>query len=217
MGALWTGLMDAFKVAFDVLYDFTGSYGLAIILVTIIIRLILWPLTYSQAVSARKMQELQPELQKLQKKYKNDKEKLNEATLKLWKENNVNPAAGCLPVLVQLPFLYAVFSVLRTYEFGDAGFLWIHNLSAPDPTLILPIAVAAATFWQTWVSTPSGGAQGPQKTMLYVMPLMIGYFSWQLPAGLGIYWVVSSLFSVLQQYLVPQGKKAAASAEGGKS
>lgn len=185
----------------------TNSYGLAIILLTIGIRLALWPLTYSQAVSMRKMQKLQPQIEKLNQKYKNNREKLNEETMKLWKENGVNPAAGCLPVFVQLPFLYAIFVLLRNYEFEtNASFLWIPSLAQPDPLYILPVLAGLATFWQSKITMVPGNSanQATQQMLLYFMPVFIAWITIQFPAGLGLYWFITSLFSVGQQYFIPK-------------
>ena len=219
MAAIWGSIISAFTTVFNLLFQLTGSYGLAIILLTIAIRLLLWPLTHSQAMSMRRMQQLQPEIEKLNKKYKNNKEKLNEETMKLWKENGVNPAAGCLPVLVQIPFLYAIFELLRDYQFtGDASFLWIPNLSQPDPFYVLPILAGAATFWQSKITMPPGNSANAatQQMMMYFMPIFIAWITIQFPAGLGIYWFISSLFSVGQQYLIPKPDTAVVK-EGSRS
>jgi YidC/Oxa1 family membrane protein insertase len=120
--------------------------------------------------------------------------------MKLYEENKINPMGGCLPLLIQFPFIIALFRVLQSYNFGDAGFLWITNLSAPDKTFILPILAAATTYLQTKISTPSG-PNNPNATMNVVMPLLIGWMSLQFPSGLALYWVVSNVVQILQQLL----------------
>lgn len=153
----------------------------------------------------KNMQKIQPEMQKLQKKYKKDKEKLNKAMMELYQEHNVNPAAGCLPLLFQMPILFALFNSLRTYTFEPlehAGFFWISDLTNPDPIYVLPVLVGLATFFQTKVSTASAGPTAQNKVLLYFLPLMIAYISMQFPAGLGLYWVVFNSSGILQQIII---------------
>ncbi len=211
--------IDAFNQALKFFFEFSGNYGLAIILLTIALRLVLWPLTISQVTSAKKMQELQPEMERLRKKYKNDPNKLNQEMVKMWRENKINPASGCLPLLVQLPFLWAFYKVLLDNPaFKGASFLWISNLAVADKTLILPILAGATTFWQSWMTTPKDGSQQmQQKMMLYMMPPFIVWITYTLPAGVALYWVVGNLFTILQQYIVPSGLKRKASGEGKSS
>ncbi|MBX6378983.1 MAG: membrane protein insertase YidC [Clostridia bacterium] len=214
MTALWKDLLSGFAAALNLFYGWTGNYGWAIVLLTLAIRLALWPLTQSQLLSAKRMQELQPSIERLRKKYANDQQRLNEEMMKLFRENRINPAAGCLPMLVQLPFLWAIYEVLRTYEaFQGASFLWIANLRAADPYFVLPVLAAVATFAQMWLSSGKSGLVGPQRTMVFVMPLMVLLITRSLPAGLALYWVVSTLVSVAQQMMVP-GRRVA---EGGKA
>lgn len=191
------------------LYEFTvtigiPSYALAITLMTIFLKLILYPLSVKQMKSMKNMQMIQPKMEQLQKKYKNDKEKLNAAVMDLYKKYNVNPMAGCLPVLVQLPILLSLFRALRDFTFEPlehATFFWISNLSNPDPYYILPVLVGAATFLQSKFTTPTG-AGGQQAMMLYFMPLMMGWVSMQFPAGLCLYWVVFNTLGVVQQVII---------------
>ncbi|HZX46596.1 MAG TPA: YidC/Oxa1 family membrane protein insertase [Clostridia bacterium] len=197
------------------IYDIVNSYGLSIVVFTILVKLILLPLTIKQTRSMKQMQELNPKIKALQKKYGHDKQKLNEKTVELYRQHNVNPfASGCLPILIQLPVLFALFQVLRlpevyvftpeTYETVGKSFLWIKDLSASssfsDPiSYILPILAAVTTYYQSKMATPKG-AEGTQSTMNVVMPLMIGYFSFSFPAGVTLYWVLSNLFQIVQQY-----------------
>lgn len=189
-------------------YDITGSYGIAIILLTVAIRLVLLPLTLSQTKSMAAMKELQPKMKELQEKYKNKPQEYQKRVMELYREHKVNPLGGCLPVLIQLPFLWALFALLRQFEFG-AGFLWLSSLSDPDPYYILPILSAVTTYVQMVMSTPDAS----QKTMMLVMPAFIGYISINFPAGLVIYWVVSNVFSMAQQFLMTQ---TVSPQEGGK-
>lgn len=197
------------------IYGFTGNYGLAIIFLTIIVRLLILPLTASQTRSMKQMQLLQPEIQKLQKKYKNDPERLNRETMELWRKHKVNPLMGCLPILIQIPILYAFFAALRDYDFlGNPSFLWVPNLGGPDPYYILPILTAVTTFLMSKVTTPAT-AEGPQQVMLYAMPIFIGWISLSFASGLALYWVVSNLFSVGQHLFMEWSDRRRLEGEGG--
>lgn len=210
---MWEGLLQAFQAALHFFFQISGNYGVAIILLTLAVRVLLWPLTYSQVVSARRMQALQPEMERLRQKYKNDQQRLNQEVVKLWREQKVNPASGCLPLVIQLPILWAMYQVLlKAPEFKGAHFLWIDNLAAADRLFVLPALAAVTTFVQMWMTTPRGGTQQPaQQMMLWTMPAFVGFITVSLPAGISLYWVVGNLISILQQYLVPAGKVA----EGG--
>ncbi|NLA58154.1 MAG: membrane protein insertase YidC [Firmicutes bacterium] len=205
MGYLETGL----RWLLQFFYDVSGSYGLAIILLTIAIRLILAPLTLSQSKSMEAMKALQPEMNALQQKYKDNPEEYQRRVMELYKEHNVNPLSGCLPMLIQLPFLWALFSVLRNFDFGT-GFLWLTSLSEPDPLYILPVLSALTTYTQMIMTS----ADASQKSMMFIMPIFIGYISISFPAGLVLYWVVSNLFSMGQQYLIARRMSPQ---EGGKA
>ncbi|MDN5325329.1 MAG: YidC/Oxa1 family rane protein insertase [Moorella sp. (in: firmicutes)] len=207
-------LVDFLSQSIQFLYNITKAvgipnYGLAIILFTIAVKVILYPLTYRQLRSMRRMQELQPKIQELQKKYKNNPQKAQQAMMELYQKEKVNPLGGCLPLLIQMPILYALFSSLRSFfnpalnptvNMAHANFLWISNLGQPDP-YILPVLVAIGTFFQQKVSMVSGGQDQTQKTMLFVMPLIIGWMSRNFSAGLSLYWVTFSLMGILEQWL----------------
>lgn len=188
----------------------TGSAGLAIILLTILIRLILFPLTRKQTQSMLAMRELQPKIAEIQKKYKDKPEEMNRKVLELYREKGVNPFGGCLPLLIQLPFLYALFMVLRTYTFEgvDSHFI-IWTLTEPDRYYILPILSGVTTYF---MSAQTAGGDSSQKMMLYIMPAFLTWISLSFPSGLVLYWVVSNLFSIGQQYVLTKTMPAA---EGG--
>lgn len=180
----------------DSIVQFTGSYGLGIILSTIIVRLLLYPLTLSQTKSMIAMKKLQPELNELQKKYKDQPEEYQRRTMELYQEHKVNPLGGCLPMLIQLPILWAFFRVLRVIPSGDVSvFLGIWELSQPDPYFVLPLLAAGTTYLQSRMTATDPS----QKSMLVVMPIMIGIFSLSFPSGLVLYWITSNLFSIAQQ------------------
>jgi YidC/Oxa1 family membrane protein insertase len=211
-------LYQAFGWTLLQFYNIIGNYGIAIIVFTIVIKLLLLPLNIKQTKSMKDMQRLQPELQKLNKKYKNNKEKLNEETLKLYKTFKVNPAGGCLPLLLQFPILIGLYGTLRapeTWVFPNGvietinmSFLWLNDLGLPDPIYVLPILAAVFTFITqkfTMMSTttnPDDPNAKTQKIMLYAMPLMILYISISMPAGVALYWVVQNIFTFIQQFVM---------------
>jgi len=178
-------------------YTYTRSYGIAIILLTVFVKVLLLPFSFSQIKSMKKMQDIAPEQKRLQEKYKNDKEKLNSEIMKLYQANKINPAAGCLPLFIQFPFIIGLFRVVQSFDFGNASFLWF-RLGQPDSTYLLPILAAATTFLQMFLSTPPN-PDNPNSSMNIMMALFIGWFSLKYPAGLALYWVVSNLVQILQQ------------------
>ena len=161
----------------------------------------------------KRMQEVQPQIAEAQAKYKKNPQKSQQVVMEIYKENKINPLAGCLPLLVQMPILIALFQALRTFQYSALGasFLWVPHLKDPDP-IILPIIVAATTFLQTKISAPpstgNSSAASTQKTMLYFMPLMIGYMSTKFPAGLSLYWIWFNIFGTLQQVYINRQQPA---------
>ncbi|CQR45801.1 Membrane protein insertase MisCA precursor [Paraliobacillus sp. PM-2] len=203
---------------------FSGSFGLAIVVVTIIIRLILLPLNIKQLKSSKAMQDIQPELQKVKEKYSSKdaqtQQKLQQETMELFQKNGVNPMAGCLPILVQMPILIAFYhAIMRTPHLDDGSFLWF-QLSEPDPYYILPIVAAGATFLQQKLmmagTNTSQNAAMPQMTMmLYMMPIMIGVMALFFPSALALYWVVGNVFMVLQTLFIRKPMMNKESTAGG--
>lgn len=193
------------------LYDVVNNYGITIIIFTILIKLVLLPLTIQQLKQTKLMTAVQPKIKEIQEKYKNDKEKLNIKTMELYKEHKVNPVGGCLPLLIQLPVIFGLFAVLqeptkyiadpRFAEAVNEGFLWISNLSEPDK-IILPILAAITTYF----SMNGPGAPPVQnqtmKTMNMIFPIMILWWGRSFPAGLTLYWVVGNVFQMGQQYFI---------------
>jgi len=195
------------------IYEFTRilgepSYGLAIILMTILIKLLLAPLTAKQIASTRAMSRIQPKMKELQLRYKNDKETLNKKMSELYQREGVNPLAGCLPLIIQMPIMIGIFYGIRDFQYeGPSSFLWMQSIGNPDPYYILPVLSALTTFIQSkQTMPPSDNPQG--KVMLYFMPLFIGYISLKFPAGLVLYWVVMNIMQIGQQFLLDKkGKK----------
>ena len=178
------------------------SYGLAIVIMTVIVKLILYPLTKKQIESTKAMMSIQPKMKEIQEKYKDDKQRLNMELANLYKNEGVNPLAGCLPLLVQMPIMIVIFYGIRDFSYaGPSNFLWMETISNPDPMYILPILSALTTFIQSKQTMPD--TSSPQnKIMLYFMPLFIGYISLNFPAGLVIYWVVMNIMQIGQQALM---------------
>lgn len=177
-----------------------GSYGLAILVVTIMVRLLVLPLTIKQMRSSKAMQKLQPEMNKLREKYKNNQQKLQEETMKMFQKHNVNPMAGCFPILIQLPILIAFYqSIMRNPHIFQADFLWL-QLGQADPYYILPVLAAATTYLQ---SILTGMGDNPQtRAFMFIMPLMIFVLAFSFPSALALYWVYSNLFSMVQSFFL---------------
>lgn len=183
---------------------FSGSYGLSIIVVTIIIRFVLLPLMIQQTKSSRAMQALQPEIEKLREKYSSKdqktQQKLQEETMALFQKHGVNPLAGCLPILVQMPILVAFYhAIMRTAEIREHTFLWF-NLGSPD--YILALVAGLTTFIQQKIMMGQMPANPQMKVMLYVMPIMIIIFAVNFPAALSLYWVIGNLFMIVQTLIM---------------
>lgn len=245
MGAIWSGAGNMLLTIIEFFYSVTNSYGLAIVLLTILVRIALYPLNQKQLTSMQHMQKIQPRLKVIQEKYADDKEKMTEETMRLYRENKVNPAAGCLPLLVQLPILILLFNVLRTYNFAaDSTFLGVLlggsttaglaqavgvtatpngtysllavlmgvmknplglvHISLYLPNLILLVSIS----FLTWAQQKLSGGDNPQMaTMNTIMPFFMGFICLSMPGGVMIYWGLSSLIGVIQQYFVSSKTK----------
>ncbi|WXR62806.1 YidC/Oxa1 family membrane protein insertase [Peptostreptococcaceae bacterium AGR-M142] len=204
-----------------IIYNLVNNYGIAIILFTVVVRLALLPLTFKQTKSMKEMQVIQPKIKEIQEKYKNNKEVLNQKVMEVYQKHNVNPMAGCLPLLVQFPILIGLFRALRDpakYVFGspevyasiNSNFLWLENLSDPD-LWILPILAAITTYLSSKMMQPKlkkGQKQDQtQMMMLYFFPLMMLVWGRSFPAGLTLYWVVGNLFQMTQQFFIGRPAK----------
>jgi YidC/Oxa1 family membrane protein insertase len=233
---LWNQAGELLLKILNLFYGLTHSYGLAIILLTILVRVVLHPLNQKQLVSMQKMQKIQPRIKTLQEKFGHDKQKLNEETMKLYKENQVNPAAGCLPLLVQLPILILLFRVLTNFKFGGVSFLGVGleesvlstmgkavgltgqtpgitalltgiaanpagllRVGMYGPNLILLVSIGFLTWFQQQLSS----SNNPQMAFMnWFMPVFLTFICLNLPGGVLLYWGVSSLLSVVQQWRV---------------
>jgi YidC/Oxa1 family membrane protein insertase len=183
-------------------FDYVGNWGVAIILVTFLIKLAFYKLTESSGRSMAKMRNLQPRMKALQDRYKDDKQALSAAMMELYKREKVNPAAGCLPILIQMPFFLAFYWVLlESVEMRQAPFaLWITDLSTKDPFFILPLIMGAAMFMQQKLNPAP--ADPVQAKVMQIMPVMFTAFFAFFPSGLVLYWVTNTLLSIAQQWKI---------------
>lgn len=219
----WAGSIGkALLVTLNWIHGVIPNYGLAIMLLTIIIRVLFWPLTHKSTESMKRMQEVAPLVNELRAKFKDNPQRQQQAIMQLYKEKKINPLSGCLPILVQLPVLIALFNVLRgAIELRFAPFLWIADLSEPENLLAgmlpfglalnpLPLVMTAMQVWQTKL-TPSGGDPAQQKMMLW-MPVVMLYFFYGFPAGLVLYWTTNQALMIAQ--MLRQRMRTAAHAKG---
>lgn len=189
--------------ALQFVYKYLPNYGLAIILVTILIRLITFPLQYKSFKSMKKMQIIQPELAKIKEKYKDEPQKMQKETMDLFKKAGANPLSGCLPLLLQMPFFFAIYKVLySSVELVGAPFYgWIYDLSVQDPYYVLPVLMAVAMFAQQKM-TPTTSMDPTQAKIMLFMPIIFAFIMKSLPAGLVLYILVSTTVGIFQQMLV---------------
>ena len=194
------------------IFDFVGNWGLAIILLTFVVKLVLFPLTYRQMQSMGRMKELKPELDRINELYGDDREKKGAAIMELYRKRGVNPMAGCFPMLLQLPIWFSLYASLSSnVELFQAPFiLWWQDLSSPDHLFILPLALGALMFVQQKMTPASGMDPLQQKMMLYMMPTMMTSFMLFLPAGLCLYMFTNSALSIVQQRAIEARLKASA-------
>lgn len=224
-GWSWVAPLTAFfGWALKMVHQFVPNYGLAIIVLTILVRLATWPIMARQMKSSERMRELMPRIKELQEKFKDDKQKQSEETFKLYRETGVNPLGGCLPMVLQLPVFIGLFYALQSsIDLRHAPFmLWINDLSAPAtlftlpgvdlPVRILPILMAASMFGQQKMMPQTGMDPTQARMMLIMMPGMMLFISYTFPSGLVLYWLVSNLLGIGHQLLVRQRMQAAAAA-----
>jgi YidC/Oxa1 family membrane protein insertase len=205
----------------DFLYRIVKSYGWSIILVTILIKVVFFPLSYKQYESMARMKDLQPAINGLKERYKNDAQGLNRETMNLYKKHKINPLGGCLPMLLQIPVFFAFYDLLsKSVKLRDVSFFWIKDLASPDtvaiisgfPINILPLLMAATTLVQQSFTT---GMDPQQKKMMMFMPLVFLFIFWSMPAGLTLYWTVQNILGIGEQLLIQyrmKKKKAHANA-----
>lgn len=264
-GSLWYYITLPFALVINLIYNFIPNYGVAIIIFTLIVKALLWPLTFKQQKSMRDIQKVQPELRKIQEKYKNDKERLNQELLNFYQKHNINPASGCLPLLLQLPLIIAIYQVVTNpltyimnfsreiinriadilqmpsatsqinllnaiyeknidlashgiegFKYINFNFLGLNLAQTPQAVIgqwstnllwIIPLLSLATAYLMSLstAATTSGSdeqTEQTQKMMRYMLPLMSGYFTFVLPAGVGLYWIISNIVQIIQQQII---------------
>lgn len=211
---IWTTVKNGIGAFIELLFDLTNminfpSYALAIFLLTIIIKVVLYPLTRKSTRSSQAMQRLQPMMKELEAKYKSNPQKYQAEVAKLYKEYDVKPLSGCLPLLIQMPILIALYQSM--YSFVPSypeyyTFFWVKDLGSPDPTIIFPILVAIAMFAQQFLSV-ANKKDPMQRSMMIVMPIMFGFFARNFPAGLCVYWISYNIVGSIQQVFINRAAK----------
>ncbi len=184
----------------EFLHSHIGNWGWAIIVLTVIVKLILYPLSYKGMVSMQKIKEITPKMKELQEKYKSDPQKLQMHMMQLYKKHGANPLGGCLPLLIQIPIFYAIYRVLyNSVELKSADFIfWIHDLSAMDPFFVLPILMGISMYIQQRL-TPSGFSDPMQEKIFRMLPVFFTIFLVFFPSGLVLYWTINNILTILQQ------------------
>jgi len=175
------------------------NYGVDIILLTIVVRTAMMPLTLKQIKAQTQMQKIQPQINKIKQEHKNDREKINIETMKIYRENKINPLSGCLPLLLQLPILFALFMLLQSYTpINEESFLWLGKLGQPDPYFILVIIFVITSFLtqHMMVTDPS------QKAIKYIMPIAMGFIFYKFAAALFVYFNTSNIWQLGERYLI---------------
>lgn len=196
--------------ALNYIYALTGNYGLSIAALTIGINVVLYPLTLQSIVQMSALQKIQPKMQEIQKKHKEDPQKMQKEMLGLYKEEKVNPLGGCLPTLLKIPFFIALFYTLQSKEFlaliaqpeVSASFLWISDLAKPDPIYILPIMIGLSTYWMQKTMPSTAAASQQMQMMTYMMPAFLTFICLRFPTGVQIYWLVSNIMAASQQVFI---------------
>lgn len=210
-------LVDFVVHILNAIYGVVGNYGIAIIIVTFLMRIIVFPLTLKQEKSMKKMRDLQPELEKIKEKYKDNPQEYQQKTAELYRESGVNPLGGCLPLLIQMPVFVALYWAFSGNAIpADAKFLWF-TLKQPDRLFmignfafnLLPILNVGVTYIQQKIMTSAtSGQESSQQmqTMLYMMPLMMLFIFYKMPSGVTLYYLVSGALSLVQQYFILKGR-----------
>ena len=185
------------------IHDYVGNWGWTIVLVTILIKLILYPLSYKGMVSMNKLKELSPKIKEIQEKYKNDKQKSGAKMMEFYKKEGVNPMGGCLPILLQIPVFFSIYRVLlNSIELKGAEWaFWITDLAEMDPYFVLPILMGITMYVQQLI-TPNQMQDELQKKLFQFLPVIFTFFFLWFPAGLTLYWFINNLFTIAQQYYV---------------
>ncbi|HUH41750.1 MAG TPA: membrane protein insertase YidC [Sulfurimonas sp.] len=196
------------------LHGLIGNWGWSIVALTLLIRLVLYPLTYKGMVSMQKMKDISPQIKALQAKHKGDPQRMNAAVMEMYKKHGANPLGGCLPMLLQIPVFFAIYRVLlNAVELqGAPWILWVNDLSRMDSTFVLPLLMGASMYYQQKL-TPSNFTDPLQEKIFKFLPIIFTFFFITFPSGLVLYWFVNNMFSIGQQFIVNQQFKNAKDAE----
>lgn len=199
-GGFWGSILHSVSNLIDFFAKLVGNdYGLALLIVTILVRLLILPFMVKQLRYTKAIQDLQPEMSRIKAQYKGDNKKIQEETMKLYQRTGVNPMSGCFPTLIQLPVLYALFGAIEgNVALSHSTFLGIFHLGQPDHTYILPLLSALTTYLSSKMTMPGNDSQ--QKIMLIMMPIFIFFISTRFPAGLALYWTYGNIFVAIQTY-----------------
>jgi len=202
-GGFWGPISRIIMAILNFMYSLIGNYGFAIMIFGLLIKLIFFPLSRQMIMSQHKMQMIQPELKKIQQKYKNDPQRLNQETMHLYKTYKVNPFTGCLPLLIQMPIFFALFRTLTTsIEFRQASFIfWITDLSMKDPYYVLPISMGVMMLVQSLTTT----ADPRQRLMVIFMPIFMVWIFLSLPSGLQLYWFTYNILTLIEHFVIKRG------------
>ncbi len=231
--SFWGWLSNILKWLLEMFYGIIPNWGVAIILLTALIKVIFFPLTHKSYESTHRMQELGPKIQVLREKYKNNQQKMNQELAALYKKEGVNPLGGCLPLLLQLPIFLALYSLFNNYfELRGASFLypWIRDLSSPESILTLPFSIPflgselrllpfimlGTTFIQQKISQSPGQSQKQMKMLMYALPLFFFFILYNMPSGLLLYWTMQNLFTFATQYYINHKKAKSQDVSGDK-
>lgn len=202
---MWGLLTRGLTAFLDYVESLTGSYGIAIIVFTIAVKMALYPLTLKQQKALLEQKKYAPELAKIQEKYKKKPEELQKKLMEFYRQHNYNPFGACLPLLLQIPILYLLFGVIRNHDFEGQGFLWVPLLTERDPYYIWPLLSIGLTILlqklQEKVNPPTGADTNMSSTNM-IMTLVIGFLTLTLPAGLVMYWTLSNAVTVVQYYYI---------------
>ncbi|MCX8096361.1 MAG: membrane protein insertase YidC [Spirochaetes bacterium] len=216
-GGILRPIYDFLKFLMKLLFGIAGNWGVAIILLSVVIKLLLEPLSIKAAVSMKRFQLIAPKIKEIQEKYKSDPKKMNAEIAELYKVYGANPASGCLPLLLQIPIFIALYNVLSGFiELKEQGLLWINDLTKPDTVLyikalegtfilpasinLLPIIMTAFSLLQTYIT--SSKAQTQQTVVMWILPVVFMFIFWNLPSALVLYWTIQTILSIVEQYVI---------------
>jgi YidC/Oxa1 family membrane protein insertase len=202
-GGFWGPISRVIMTILNLMHSVIGNYGFAIMIFGLLIKMIFFPLSRQMVISQHKMQAVQPELKKIQQKYKSDPQRLNQEMMHLYKTYKVNPLSGCLPLLIQMPIFFALFRTLTTsIEFRQATFVfWITDLSLKDPFYVLPISMGVMMLIQSLTTT----VDPRQRLMVIFMPIVMVWIFMSLPSGLQLYWFTYNILTLIEHFVIKRG------------